>query len=83
MLEEARQTNAVVCKMWFLANDHYIVISPLDIVLHEFLATIRLVYIPMHPFNLGYSHERNAHHTQANDHDPFPWVVIIDLTLLL
>jgi aromatic ring-opening dioxygenase LigB subunit len=42
MLEETRQTNAVIRKMWFLANNHYIVISPSDIVLHEFLAVVAL-----------------------------------------
>lgn len=41
MLEKTRQPDAVICKVRFFANDHDVVLSPFDIVLHEFFAVAR------------------------------------------
>jgi hypothetical protein len=83
MLEKACQTDPVVRKMWFLANNYNIILSPLNVILHEFLAWTKSVSSSCSAQKTIDSHERYAHHTQSNNHDLLPWMLIVDLALLL
>lgn len=81
VLEETSQTNAIIRKMRLLANNNNVVFSPLDIVLHEFLAFVQSALAPTQHSTLNL-HEGYAYHPQSHDHYSLPRVTIIDFTLL-
>jgi hypothetical protein len=68
--------------MLLLANDDNVVLPPLHIVLDQFLASTSSVAIRYEAISL-YVHEGNTDHSQAYNHDLFPFAVAIDLALLL
>jgi hypothetical protein len=68
--------------MLLLANDDNVVLPPLHIILDQFLASTLLVAIRYETIS-SYVHEGNADHTQAYNHNLFPFAVTIDLALLL
>jgi hypothetical protein len=68
--------------MLLLANDDNVVLPPLHIILDQFLASTSSVSIRYETFS-SYVHESNADHSQAYNHDLFPFAVAIDLALLL
>jgi hypothetical protein len=47
MLKEARQADAIVGQMGFFSNDNNVVLSPLDIILHQFLTVGPSAHVPL------------------------------------
>jgi hypothetical protein len=47
MLKETRQTDAIVGQMGFFSNDNNVVLSPLDIILYQFLTVGLSAHVPL------------------------------------
>ena len=79
MLEEACKAHAIVGQMWFFANDHDIVFSPLDVQLEDFLSVNLSVY-PQRDCLVD-PHESYADHAQPYDDQTFPSSTLGQLTI--
>lgn len=72
MFEETRQTNAVVCKMWFLANDYNVVLATPGVKLQDLFSTAELAD-PLQGTRVPDLHEGNANHSQADNDQLLSW----------
>jgi hypothetical protein len=79
MLEETRQSDAVVGQMLFFSNDYDIVFSSLRIILHYLFSIFRLAQLVDSRPSLAiwqetqYSHKTDSHHPQPHHHNLLPW----------